>query len=122
MPTEPEPITLFEVAKRAVQICDPDDSDAVLGDFLAQFEDSDEPITAIGNVDERIALASEGVDFDVEDPAVQVAGAVILYLAHRRDQLDDEPEDVLRLAARAEYKGEPPEPIRDWLSDRGVAV
>ena len=47
---------------------------------------------------------------------------MIVYLAHRRDELDDDPEDILRLAARAEYKGEPPEPIRDWLSDRGVTV
>src|SRR3954463_12518721 len=107
MPTEPQPITLFEVAKRAVEICDPTDADAVLGDFLAQFEDAEEPITAIDNVDERIAFALEGVDFDVEDPAVQMAGAVILYLAHRRDEMDDDAADVLRLAARAEYKGEP---------------
>ncbi|MEA2448297.1 MAG: hypothetical protein QOG63_229 [Thermoleophilaceae bacterium] len=122
MPTEPEPLTLSEVAKRAVQICDPEDRDGVLGDFLAQFEDADEPITTIGSVEERVALASEGVDFDVEDPAVQMAGAVIVYLAYRRDQIDDDDADVLRLAARAEYKGEPPEPIRDWLSDRGVSV
>jgi hypothetical protein len=122
MPTEPEPLTLFEVAKRAVEICDPQDTDGVLGDFLAQFEDADEPITGIENVEERVALASEGVDFDVEDPAVQMAAATIVYLAYRRDQLDDDPEDVLRLAARAEFKGEPPEPIRGWLSDRGVTV
>jgi hypothetical protein len=121
MPTEPEPVTLFDVAKRAVQICDPDDRDGVLGDFLAQFEDADEPIAGL-NVEERVAFAAEGVDFDVEDPAVQMAGAVMVYLAHRRDEVDDDPESVLRLAARAEYKGEPPEPIRDWLSDRGVTV
>ena len=122
MPTEPEPITVFDVAKRAVEICDPNDSDGVLGDFLAQFEDSDEPVTAVGNLDERIALASEGVDIDVEDPAVQMAGAVMLYLAHRRDEVSDDPDDVLRLAARAEFGGAPPEPIADWLADRGVAV
>jgi hypothetical protein len=121
MATEPEPITLFDVAKRAVQICDPEGRDGVLGDFLAQFEDDDRPITGV-NVEERVAVATEGVDYDVEDPGVQMAAAVIVYLAHRRDALDDDPDDVLRLAARAEYKGEPPEPIRDWLSDRGVTV
>ena len=122
MPTEPEPITVFDVAKRAVEICDPDGTESALGDFLAQFEDSDEPITGVGNLDERVALASEGVDVDVEDPAVQMAGAVMLYLAHRRDEVADDPDDILRLAARAEYRGTPPEPISDWLSDRGVAV
>ena len=122
MPTEPEPVTVFDIAKGAVEIFDPDDSDAALGDFLVQFEDSDEPVTAITNLDERIALASEGVDIDVEDPAVQMAGAVMLYLAHRRDEVSDDADDVLRLAARAEYRGSPPEPIVDWLADRGVTV
>jgi len=122
MATEPTPVTVFDVAKRAVDICDPSDSDGVLGDFLAQFEDQDEPITAVGNIDERVAVASEGVDAEVEDPAVQMAGAVIVYLAHRRDELDDDPDNILRLAARAEYKGEPPSFIADWLADRGVRV
>jgi hypothetical protein len=122
MPTEPQPVTVFDVAKRAVEICDPQDADGVLGDFLAQFEDSDEPVTAVGNLDERVALAAEGVDVDVEDPAVQMAGAVILYLAHRRDEVDDEPDKVLRLAARSEFKGDPPEFIVDWLADRGVTL
>jgi hypothetical protein len=122
MPTEPQPISLADVARRAVQICDPADADAVLGDYLIQFEDADEPITAIQNLEERVALAAEGVDVDVMDPSIAVANAVILYLAHRRDEMDDDPEDILRLAARAEWKGNPPEAVVDWLADRGVRV
>src|SRR6476659_6597607 len=122
MPTEPEPITLAEVARRAVEICDPQDSDAVLGDYFLQFEDADEPITAIQNLEERIALAAEGVDAGVDDPSIACANAVILYLAHRRDELRDDPDDILRLAARAEWRGNPPEAVRDWLAGRGVAA
>jgi hypothetical protein len=122
MPTEPRPVSLFDVAKRAVEVCDPQGTDGVLGDFLVQFEDEDEPVAAIQNLEERVAIASEGVDADVSDPAVQMAGAVILYLAHRRDELTDDDDEILRLAARAEYKGEPPEFILNWLSDRGVSV
>jgi hypothetical protein len=122
MPTEPEPLTLAEVARRAVEICDPQGTDAVLGDYFLRFEDADEPIVAVQNLEERIALAAEGVDADVADPSIAVANAVILYLAHRRDEMDDDPDDVLRLAARAEWKGDPPEVVRDWLADRGVAV
>ena len=122
MPTEPEPITLAEVARRAVEICDPQDTDAVLGDYFLRFEDADEPIASIQNLEERIALAAEGVDADLDDPSIAVANAVILYLAHRRDEMDDDPDDVLRLAARAEWKGDPPDVVRGWLSDRGVAV
>jgi hypothetical protein len=122
MPTEPRPITLADIARRAVQIADPEDADAVLGDYLVQLEDADEPVTAIQNLEERLALASEGVDADVSDPSIAMANAVILYLAHRRDELNDEPDHILRLAARAEWKGQPPEAVVDWLADRGVHV
>ena len=122
MPTEPQPITLFEVARRAIEISDPDDRDSRLGDLLEQFEDADEPVTAIQNLEERVAIAVEGVDVEIDDPAVSMAAATILYLAHRRDELHDEPHKILRLAARAEWKGDPPEAVRDWLADRGVEV
>ena len=122
MPTEPQPLTLADLARRAVQICDPQDSDAVLGDYLVQFEDADEPVTAIQNLEERIALAAEGVDADGADPSIAVANAVILYLAHRRDEFDDDPDDVLRLAVRSEWRGNAPQAVVDWLADRGVSV
>jgi hypothetical protein len=94
----------------------------VLGDYERFFEDADEPITAIQNLEERLALAAEGVDAMVDDPSIAMANAVVLYLAHRRDEFDDDPEDILRLAARAEWKGHPPEAVVDWLADRGVSV
>ena len=122
MPMEPPPITLFEVAKRAVELCDPPDSDARLDRLLAQFEDADEPVTGIQNLEERVAIAEEGADVDIEDPAVSMAAASILYLAHRRDELGDEPSKILRLAVRSEWKGDPPYAVRDWLAERGIQV
>ena len=122
MPTNPHPISLFEVAKRAIEIADPSDSDARLGDLLEQFEDDDEPVTSVENLEERVALAVEGVDVAIDDPAVSMAAATILYLARRRDELHADPQRILRLAARAEYKGDPPEPVLEWLADRGVEV
>jgi hypothetical protein len=116
------PVTLFEIVKRAVDIVDPDDDDPDMGQLEEVFEDADEPVTGIDNLEERVALAIEGIDNEVESPAVSVAAATILYLAHRRDELDDDPDDVLRLAARAEWKGDPPGSVRDWLADRGVSV
>jgi hypothetical protein len=122
VPTEPRAITLFDIVKRAVDICDPNDSDERLGRLLEQFEDDDEPVTAVENLEERVAIAVEGVDVEIEDPAVSMATAVILYLARRRDELHDHPSKILRLAARAEYKGDPPEQVVEWLADRGVEV
>lgn len=122
MPTEPGPVTLFDVVRRAVEVADPDDRDARLGELLERFEDDDEPITAIENLEERVAIAVEGVDVEIEDPAVSVAVAVILYLARRRDELHDDAEKILRLAARAEWQGDPPEMVVEWLEDRGVSL
>jgi hypothetical protein len=122
VPTEPQPITLFQIAKRSVEIADPDDTDPRLADLLIQFEDADEPVTAIQNLEERVAIALEGADVEIEDPAVSMAAATILYLAHRRDELHDDPDKILRLAARAEWKGDPPDAVADWLADRGVQV
>lgn len=122
MPMDPQPVTLFEVAKRAVEVSDPTDVDARLDRLLAQFEDADEPVTAVENVEERVAIAVEAVDVEIGDPAVSMAAATILYLARRRDELHDEPQKILRLAARAEWKGDPPEAVRDWLADRGIDV
>jgi hypothetical protein len=105
MPTEPRPISLFDVARRAVEVSDPDDTDSRLGDL-----------------EERVAIAVEGVDVEIDDPAVSMAAATILYLAHRRDELKDDPSKILRMAARAEWKGDPPEAVVDWLADRGVEL
>src|ERR1700733_8757228 len=122
MPTTPQPITLFEVAKRAIEVADPTDADSRLGDLLEQFEDADEPVTAIDNLENWVATAVERVDTEIDDPAVSMAAATVLYLAHRRDELHDHPDKILRMAARAEWKGDPPDSVRDWLSDRGVEI
>jgi hypothetical protein len=49
-----------------------------------------------------------------------MAAAVASYLAHRRDEVSDDRESLLRLAARAEYDDHPPAPVADWLNAQGV--
>ncbi len=121
MPTDPAPVTLSEVVQRAVTVVDPDGS-LGLDDLLERFEDDDEPLAATSAeiAEQRIAEALGALDPQEEDPAVQLAGAVATYLAFRRDEVGEEPHDLLRLAARAEYDGHPPEPVRGLLADRGV--
>jgi hypothetical protein len=119
---EPDPLTVTDLVRRAVAICDPDDEDADLGDFEIQLEDDEEPVSAVENLEERLAVAEEGADVLLEKPAVMMATAVALYLAYRPDEVRGDPEHVLRLAARSEWKGDPPDAVRDWLSERGVAV
>jgi hypothetical protein len=104
-----------------VEVVDPSGEFGV-ADVLEKVEDSDEPVTALENVDGTLAELKGFFDPQDEDPAVMMVFAVATYLAFRRDEIDDDPADLLRLAARAEYDGSPPDNVRAWLDAQGVAV
>jgi hypothetical protein len=115
------PPTLFEVVQRAVQVTDPSGEFGV-ADLLEPVEDADEPVTAHEDIETELAELKGRVDPQDEDPAVMMAIAVATYLAFRRDEMDDDPGYLLRLAARAEYNGNPPDIVRAWLDQQGVAI
>jgi hypothetical protein len=112
--------TVSDVVRRAVEICDRDGRDPALGRLEEQFEDDDEPVTAVENLEERLALAAEGADYEVEDPAVAVASAVVLYLAAKGGtaSYDRDPRELMRLAVRAQWRDDPPTYVVDWLAGR----
>ena len=114
--------TVFEVVKRAVEVVDPE-ADQGTEDFLLRFEDRDEPVAGLEEtIGGQIAEATGAIDPDEADPAIQMAGAVATYLAFRRTEIGDDRETLLRLAARAEYDGHPPQHVVDWLESEGVAI
>jgi hypothetical protein len=123
MPTDPEPVTLAEAVHRAVVAVDPE-GDAGLEDLLVRFEDDDEPLdsTSAEIAEQRIAEEAGKLDPQAEDPAVQLAAAVATYLAYRRDELDEDPQRLLELAARAEFDTHPPAGVEDLLAERGVQL
>ena len=113
----PDDARLSQLVRRACEIVDPDDEDAVVGEFELRYEDADEPVAGIlETLEERIGFGAD------EDPSVMMAQAVVLYLAHRRDEVGDDADDVIALAARAEFAGSPPVEIQNWLDDRGVRI
>ena len=118
MARNPDPITLSDLVRRAVEAVDPDNDDPAVAEFELRFEDADEPVTGFDNLEERVGFGGD------DEPAVTMAQAIVLYLAHRRDMVEDDPadEELLTLAARSEFSGDPPQPIADWLADRGVRV
>jgi hypothetical protein len=122
MPTEPRPVSLYEIVKRAADVVDPDDNDAAVGDFELAFEDDDEPVRALDDVEARVATVLAGLDPAVNNGSLSMAAAITTYLSYRRDELDRPPAELIRLAARAEWEGDPPGVVRDWLADRGVAI
>lgn len=121
MKSDPHPITLAEVVGRAVEICDPAGGDEALARLLERFEDDDEPVAGVlEDLEPRLADAIESADVELDDPAVAVAAAVIQYLARQRDELDADADHIMRLAVRAEWRGDPPMSVDSWLADRGV--
>jgi hypothetical protein len=122
MPTEPAPITLAQVVRRAVDIVDPDDDDPVAGDFQRAFEDDDEPIRGAGDVEERVATVLAELDPATNSGTLAMAGALTVYLSYRRDEVGADPATLLRLATRAEWQGQAPEAVVEWLADRGLTV
>jgi hypothetical protein len=120
VPTEPQPLTLADAARRAAEACDPVDENDAVGDLLRRLEDRDEPITAVADLEEQLAEVKGGVDPQDEDPAVMMMAAVIIHLSHRRDEVGADDSRLLQQAARDEFDGHPPENVRDWLRDRGV--
>src|SRR5437588_12574808 len=99
MPTEPQPVTLAEAVHKAVEVCEDSTSDG-LDELLERFEDADEPITAVENVQQRLDESLGHVDADERDAAVTMAPAVIVHRAQRRDELDAAAIDGRSPAAR----------------------
>src|ERR671921_2660023 len=109
MPTAPDPVTLAQLAHRAAEITAPAGADDDVVQLQQRFEDADWPVTGIlDSIEQRMAEAAGTLDPQEDSPALQMATAVAVYLAHRRDQMDQDPVDVLRMAARAEFNGNPP--------------
>lgn len=115
MPTDRTTITLSEIVRQATAIVDTDGLDDAVTDFATRHEDDDVPVRGVlDDLEERIAWGAD------EDPSVVMAQAVTLYLAHRLDEVTDDPDEILRLAARSEFDGKPPETVQAWLERNGV--
>ena len=116
MPTDRSLITISDLVRRAAAIVDPDGDDPAVVELVTRFEDDDEPVRGVlDGLEERLAWGAD------EDPPIVMAQALVLYLGHRLDEIDDDPEELLRLAARAEFDGHPPEPVSAWLEQRSAA-
>ena len=121
MPTEPQPVTLAQLVHRAAEITDPEGIDDDVVQLALRFEDADWPVSGIlESIEQRMAEAAGTLDPQEDSPGLQVAAAVAVYLAHRRDELDEDPVHVLRMATRAEFDGKPPANVANWLQTAGI--
>jgi hypothetical protein len=123
MSTDPDPVTLAQLVNRAAEITDPDGADDDVTQLMQRFEDADWPVSGIlDSIEQRMAEAAGTLDPQEDSPGLQMAAAVAVYLAHRRDQLEEDPDHVLRMAARAEYDGQPPANVANWLESAGIEL
>lgn len=102
MPTEPHIASLSEVVRAACDVADPHGADDHVTDLLTRFEDRDEPVTTVPDVEQQLAEAHGIIDPDRDSEALATAIAVATYLAFRRDQIRADPEDLIRRATQAE--------------------
>ena len=72
------------------------------------------------DVEERVAEVLAQLDPAVNNGSLAVAAALTVYLSFRRDELHEDARELIRLAARAEWEGEPPELVVEWLDDRNL--
>jgi hypothetical protein len=115
--------TVSDVVRRAVAVADPGGRDAVLGELERRFEDDDRPISSVDDPPrlfdaarrEREASTATGID-----GALEVTSAIATYLAFRRDEFEGDREELVRLAVRAGYEGDPPAPVSEWLLEAGI--
>ena len=105
MPTEPHTPTLAEIVRAACEAADPAGEDDRVTDLLRRFEDRDEPVTTVADVEEELAEAHRIIDLDADSEALSNAVAVATYLAFRRDQINDPADALIRRATKAEDVG-----------------
>lgn len=122
MANEPAPLTIADAVHRAVRVLDPSGTDQNLGELAERFEDADQPIGVATEAAQQLAEGVGALDPQAEDPVIQLAGAVATYLCFRRDEATAEGNALIALAVRAEYGGSPPEPMKSWLGEAGVAI
>src|SRR5215218_4583733 len=117
MPTDRSVITLSDLVRRAATIVDADGVDDAVTAFAARYEDDDVPVRGVlDGLEQRLAWGAD------EDPPVVVAQALVLYMAHRLDEVEEDPDELLRLAAREEFDGRPPEAVGAWLEANGIEL
>jgi hypothetical protein len=102
MPTDPHTPTLVEIVRAACEAADPSGADDRVTELLTRFEDRDEPVTTVGDVEEQLAEAHGIIDPDRDSQALSNAVAVATYLAFRRDELHEPAGELIRRATKAE--------------------
>jgi hypothetical protein len=109
-------LTVSQVVREAAGMVDPEDSSALVGDFERWFEDDDDLVSAVPNLERRLAGAIDEIDPDGTDPALTVAAAVVSYLATLPRHAPRDPDRVIEQALRLQFGDDVPDSLSAWGS------
>jgi hypothetical protein len=113
--------TISEVVREAAAIVDPEGADTAVTGLFESFEDDDRPTTAAEDLQGELLSTVRGIDPEGDNPAALGAAAAAFWLATNPSQADNG-DHVLREGVRLVFEGAPPDPLADWLADRGVEL
>lgn len=115
-------VTLSQVVHRATEVVDPDGADPDVTEFFVRHEDDDRPVRGLAEIGDQLAESAGTIDPEQESGPLQVTVAVATYLAHRLDELEEDPDDLVRLAVRSEFDGRPPASVANWLDLNSIDI
>jgi hypothetical protein len=116
--------TVSEVVREGTAIADPDGVETAAAALYDGFEDDDRPVTAATRLTGELLSTVRAIDPEEDEPAAWAAVAGAVWLATHPSLVDkgDRGDLVLREGVRLVFDGKPPEPLAQWLGDRGVEV
>lgn len=113
--------TVSEAVGRAAAIVDPEGIETAVTALYEGFEDDDRPATAVRHLAGELLATVRAIDPEEDDPAAAVAVAAATWLARHPSQTE-EGERVIREGVRLLFSAQPPDPVADWLTTRGIAI
>jgi hypothetical protein len=113
--------TVSEVVREATAIADPEGTETAVKALYDGFEDDDRPATAAENLTRDLLNTVRAIDPEEDEPAAWAAAAAAVWLARHPSQVD-KGDRVLREGVRRVFKGDPSEPLAEWLEARGIEV
>ena len=113
--------TVSEVVREGTAIVDPDGAVTAVDALYDGFEDDDRPVSAVEHLAGDLLSTVRAIDPEGDEPAALAAAAAAVWLAHNPSQAKDG-DHVLREGVRLVFDGKPPEPLAEWLGERGVQV
>jgi hypothetical protein len=113
--------TVSEVVREGTAIADPDGTETATAALYDSFEDDDRPTTAVEDLAGELLSTVRAIDPEEDEPAAWAAAAAAVWLATNPSQVK-KGDHVIREGVRVVFDGKPPEPLAEWLGERGVEL